>query len=93
MAALDDTEIPAQFSPSGYMEARGKVLDACVQGIVAQAMGTANPTPAPADASPTVAAADVPSGAVIKPGLVAPVPKMRPKTFKKQGPVDIMSGT
>jgi hypothetical protein len=92
VAAVDDDEIPAQFSPSGYMEARGKVLDACVQGIVAQAMGTANPAE-PAAASPTVAAADTPAGAVIKPDLVAPVPKMRPKTFKKQGPVDIMSGT
>lgn len=94
VAALDDDEIPAQFSPSGYMEARGKVLDACVQGIVAQAMGTANPSePAAAGASPTVATADLPAGAVIKPDLVAPVPKARPKTFKKQGPVDIMGGT
>lgn len=98
VAAVDDDEIPAQFSPSGYMEARGKVLDACVQGIVAKAMGTAPAVEAAtrqtAAAEPSAASqAGLPPGAEIKPGLVAPVPKMRPKTFKKQGPVDIMSGT
>ncbi|MFY8031044.1 MAG: hypothetical protein ACOVO5_04350, partial [Devosia sp.] len=59
---------PAQFSPSGYMEARGKVLDACVAGIVAKAMGTGTQT-AEADA-PTaspVASGELPKGAVIKP--------------------------
>ena len=34
VTAVDDDEVPAQFSSSGYMDARGKVLDACVQGIV-----------------------------------------------------------
>jgi hypothetical protein len=90
VAAVDDEEIPAQFSPSGYMEARGKVLDACVQGIVDKAMGEA---PVTQTASAAVPEAELPKGAVIKPGLVAPVPKQRPATFKKQGPVDIMSGT
>lgn len=90
VAAVDDDEIPAQFSPSGYMEARGKVLDACVQGIVAKAMGE---EPVTQTASAAVPESQLPKGAVIKPGLVAPVPKQRPATFKKQGPVDIMSGT
>lgn len=94
VAAVDDDEIPAQFSPSGYMEARGKVLDACVAGIVAQAMGTATRTAdSTQQASPTAASADLPRGAVIKPDLVAPSPKTRPSSFKKQGPVDIMAGT
>jgi len=90
VAAVDDDEIPAQFSPSGYMEARGKVLDACVQGIVDKAMGEA---PVTQTASAAVPESQLPKGAVIKPGLVAPTPKQRPATFKKQGPVDIMSGT
>jgi hypothetical protein len=96
VAAVDDEEIPAQFSPSGYMEARGKVLDACVQGIVEKAMGTGSAEAElaqPAKAGPTIAEADLSPGAVIKPGLVPPVPKVRPKVFKKQGPIDIMSGT
>lgn len=96
IAALDDDEIPAQFSPSGYMEARGKVLDACVQGIVDLAMGTGSAEASlalPGKPGPTIAEADLPKGAVIKPGLVPPVPKTRPATFKKQGPIDIMSGT
>ena len=90
VAAIDDDEIPAQFSPSGYMEARGKVLDACVQGIVDKAMSD---TPVTQTASAAVPESQLPPGAVIKPGLVAPTPKQRPATFKKQGPVDIMSGT
>ncbi len=90
VAAIDDDEVPAQFSPSGYMEARGKVLDACVQGIVNKAMSD---TPVTQTASAAVPESQLPPGAVIKPGLVAPTPKQRPTTFKKQGPVDIMSGT
>ncbi len=90
VAAVDDDEIAAQFSPSGYMEARGKVLDACVQGIVDKAM---NDAPVTQTASAAVPASQLPPGAVIKPGLIAPTPKQRPTTFKKQGPVDIMSGT
>lgn len=94
VAAVDDDEIPAQFSPSGYMEARGKVLDACVAGIVAKAMGTPDPDQATAAPSPTVAAADLPPGASIQEGLVAPTPLVRPKSFKTpQGPVNIMGGT
>lgn len=93
IAAIDDTEILAQFSPSGYMEARGRVLDACVQGIVAKAMGTAPAVAATQSASIDPVPAATASGTAIKPGLVAPIPKIRPKTFKKQGPVDIMSGT
>lgn len=90
IAAVDDDEIAAQFSPSGYMEARGTVLDACVQGIVDKAMSDA---PITQTASAAVPASQLPPGAVIKPDLVAPTPKQRPATFKKQGPVDIMSGT
>lgn len=90
VAAIDDDEIAAQFSPSGYMEARGKVLDACVQGIVTRAMSDA---PVTQTASAAVPESQLPPGAVIKPGLVAPTPKQRPATFRKQGPVDIMSGT
>lgn len=94
ITAIDDDEIPAQFSPSGYMEARGKVLDACVAGIVAKAMGTGTQTAeADAPAASPVASGELPKGAVIKPDLVAPVPKTRPRTFKSQGPVDIMAGT
>jgi len=90
VAAIDDDEVPAQFSPAGYMEARGKVLDACVQGVVAKAMSDA---PVTQTASASVPESQLPPGAVIKPGLVAPTPKQRPATFKKQAPVDIMSGT
>ncbi|HEY9012824.1 MAG TPA: hypothetical protein VIN06_17605 [Devosia sp.] len=94
VAAVDDDEIPAQFSPSGYMEARGRVLDACVAGIVAKAMGTPDPNAAEPAPSPTVAAADLPPGATIKQGLVAPTPLVRPKSFKTPtGPVNIMGGT
>lgn len=89
VAAVEDAEIPAQFSPAGYMEARGRVLDACVEGIVAQAMGAPAaelPAAAAPAASPTVAAADLPPGATIREGLVAPIPKVRPKTFNVQAP-------
>lgn len=93
VAAADDEEVPAQFSPEGYMEARGKVLDACVQSLVDRAMGTAA---AGAGEAPREAAIVVPEGAVIKPDLVAPIPRTRPKTFKKAeakaGPVDLVSG-
>jgi len=90
VAAVDDDEVPAQFSPSGYMEARGRVLDACVQGIVSKAMSD---TPVTQTAAAAVPESQLPPGAVIKPGLIAPTPKQRPATFRKQGPVDIMSGT
>jgi hypothetical protein len=104
VSAVDDNEIPAQLSPLGYLEARGKVLDACVQNLVAQAMGTTTIKPstdaklaegdaAPANAAQGDAEAPLPDGAVIKPGLVAPVPHVKPKSFPKPtGPVDIMSG-
>lgn len=57
-------------------------------------MGTGTQT-ADADvpAASPVASGELPKGAVIKLDLIAPVPKTRPRTFKTQGPVDIMTGT
>ena len=60
---------------------------------MAQAMGTGSAEKAVTQASAAVPESQLSPGAVIKPGLVAPVPRNRPKTFKQQGPVDILAGT